>query len=104
MEGGGPIEAVIRIVTQQGVMTELDLGNTVLVRVIQSTDGGIMRSLQLLTSALPNFNDLGTSDFLAYGVNLFGGLLGRHITMTLGYFIVTCMVSYFFLKTREMAA
>jgi ABC-type transport system involved in multi-copper enzyme maturation permease subunit len=104
MEGGGPIEAVIRIVTQQGVMTELDLGNAVLVRVIQSTDAGIMRSLQLLTSALPNFNDLGTSDFLAYGVNLFGGLLSRHITMTLGYFVVTCMVSYFFLKTREMAA
>jgi len=103
-EGGGPIESTIRIVTQRGVMTELDLGNVMLERVIKAVDGAIMKSLELLTSGLPNFNDLGTSDFLAYGVNLFGGLLSRHVTMTLGYFIITCVVSYFFLKTREMAA
>ena len=103
-EGGGPIESLIRIVTQRGVMTDLDLGNQPLERVIKAVDRGVMESLELLTSGLPNFNNLGTSDFLAYGVNLFGGLLGRHMTMTLGYFVLTCIVSYFFLKTREMAA
>jgi ABC-type transport system involved in multi-copper enzyme maturation permease subunit len=103
-EGGGPVESMIRIVTQRGVMTDLDLGNATLERVIKATDRGVMESLQLLTSGLPNFNDLGTSDFLAYGVNLFGGLLGRHMTMAVGYFLLTCLVSYFFLKTREMAA
>ncbi len=103
-EGGGPVESMIRIFTQSGAITELDLGSSILENAIKNVDEVIMRSMASLASALPNFNDLGTSDFLAYGVNLFGGLLGRHITMTVGYFLITCVISYFFLKTREMAA
>jgi hypothetical protein len=41
---------------------------------------------------------------VAYGYNLFCGLLARHLTIAFGYFVLTALVSYFFLKTREMAA
>ncbi len=102
--GGGPIEASIRMVTQKGAMHDLDLGNNALEKAIQNIDMVIMHSVRLLTGAVPNFNTLGTSDFVAYGVDLFDGLLLRHIVISFGYFIMAFTVGYFFLKTREIAA
>ncbi len=67
-------------------------------------DKSILTSVQVLSQAIPNFIQLSTADFVAYGVNLFGGLLSRHLTICFGYFLLTGIISYFFLKTREMAA
>lgn len=103
-KGGGPIEALIRIPLQTGSMIELDLGNPTLEQAIQTIDYQLLRGVVQLKNAVPNFDQLGTADFVAYGVNLFGGLLSRHLTIALGYFLLTALVSYFFLKTREMAA
>ncbi len=102
--GGGPVESMIRMANQAGAMVDLDLGNDVLEKSIQGVDTGIMGALYLLTMGLPSFNDLNTSEFVAYGVNIFEGLVARHMTMALGYFVLTAIVGYFFLKTREMAA
>ena len=71
---------------------------------ITKIDEQLLRAVVQLKNAVPNFDQLGTADFVAYGFNLFGGLLGRHLTIAFGYFILTSLVSYFFLKTREMAA
>ncbi len=102
--GGRPVESLIRIPIQSGSTVELDLGNPALESAIQAVDRTLVYGISLLKNAVPNFGKLGTSDFVAYGVNLFGGLLGRHFTIAFGYFLLTCIVSYFFLKTREMAA
>ena len=102
--GGGPVESMIRMANQAGAMVDLDLGNDILEKAIQGVDTGIMGALYLLTMGLPSFNDLNTSEFVAYGVNIFEGLVARHLTMALGYFVLTAIVGYFFLKTREMAA
>lgn len=102
--GGGPVESLIRIPIQSGSTVDLDLGNPALESGIQAVDRTLVYGISLLKNSVPNFGKLGTSDFVAYGVNLFGGLLGRHITIAFGYFLLTCIVSYFFLKTREMAA
>jgi hypothetical protein len=82
----------------------MDLGSRTLEEAIRLMDTWILTGVSQLKSAVPNFEQLGTADFVAYGVNLFGGLLGRHLTIAFGYFILTSLVSYFFLKTREMAA
>ena len=103
-QGGGPIESLIRIPLQSGSGTELDLGNVPLERSIRFVDKSILTSVQVLSQAIPNFIQLSTADFVAYGVNLFGGLLSRHLTICFGYFLLTGIISYFFLKTREMAA
>lgn len=102
--GVGPIEATIRIPMQSGSMVELDLGNPTLERSIKIADQYVVYGIKLLKDTVPDFGKLATADFVAYGYNLFGGLLGRHFTIALGYFLLTCIVSYFFLKTREMAA
>ena len=103
-QGGGPIESLIRIPIQSGSGTELDLGNKTLETSIRIVDKAILICVQTLSRAIPNFIQLGTADFVAYGVNLFGGLLSRHLTICAGYFLMTGIISYFFLKTREMAA
>ena len=103
-QGGGPIESLIRIPIQSGSGTELDLGNKALETSLRIVDKSILICVQTLARAIPNFIQLGTADFVAYGVNLFGGLLSRHLTICAGYFLMTGIISYFFLKTREMAA
>ncbi len=102
--GGGPIESLVRIGTQKGVMTELDLGNDALETIIKKIDYSIMYGILNLKTALPNFNKLSTSEFVAYGTNIFDDLLLRHITITFGYFLMSSFIGYFFVKTREMAA
>jgi len=103
-EGGGPIESLVRIPLQLGVVSELDLGNTMVESAIRAVDRPILWFLSTVTSAMPDFRQLGTSDFVAYGVNIFGDLLGRHLTIAFGYFLLTSLIGYFFLKTREIAA
>lgn len=102
--GGGPIETLIRMPSQAGAMTELELGNETLVKVIKSIDYAIMAPLSALGQVFPNFGSLNTSPFVAYGVDIFGSLLMRHITQAACYFLLTTLVGYFFLKTRELAA
>ena len=102
--GGGPIESAIRMVMQTGAMVELDLGNPALEQTIQVVDKGIIYTIVSLFQAIPSFGQFNTSEFVAYGFNIFEGLVARHLTMTLCYFILTSLIAYFFLKTRELAA
>ncbi|RMF40358.1 MAG: ABC transporter permease [Planctomycetota bacterium] len=104
MPGGGPIESLIRIPMQTGAMVELDLGNPVLETTIKMVDRGIMWVLVSMFQAIPSFGQFNTADFVAYGFNIYGGLLARHLTMTVSYFVLTAVIAYFFLKTRELAA
>jgi hypothetical protein len=94
----GPIASLIRIPLQSGSGSELDLGNETLERVIRAADTVLLVCVQTVAKAIPNFIQLGTADFVAYGV------LSRHLTVCFGYFLMTGVISYFFLKTREMAA
>lgn len=102
--GGGPLETLIRMPTQTGAMTELDLGNDTLENVIRSIDYAIMAPLSVVGRVFPNFGSLNTSPFVAYGIDIFGSLLMRHITQAACYFLLTSLTGYFFLKTRELAA
>ncbi len=102
--GGGPIESLIKIPLQTGTMVDLDLGNPTLEKVIKITDSGAMWGLYSVFQAIPSFGQFNTAEYVAYGFDIFGGLLARHLTMTLAYFVLTCTIAYFFLKTREIAA
>lgn len=104
IEGGGPIESLIKIPLGSSATIDLDVGSPVLEGSIRGADRALLTSVKSLKDAVPNFNQLGTSDFVAYGVDLPFGLLARHLTICLGYFLMTGFISYFFLKTREMAA
>ncbi len=102
--GGGPIESMIRIPMHTSSTIELDLGNRPLESIVQVTDRVILYSVGTLFQAIPSFGQFNTSEFVAYGYNIPGSLVLRHLTMTLAYFLLTSLIGYFFLKTRELAA
>jgi ABC-type transport system involved in multi-copper enzyme maturation permease subunit len=104
LDGGGPIESLIRMPMHSSATVELDIGNDALLKALQVMDKGIVYSVWSLYQAIPSFDQFNTSEFVAYGYNVPGGLLSRHITMAFGYFVMTAVIGYFFLKTRELAS
>jgi hypothetical protein len=101
--GGGPIESFIRIITQNNVMTDLEM-NAILVKIIKGMDGVLMHLLQAATYILPDYTQFDTTEFVASGYNIFGSLVGQQLTMAVVYFTAVSIAGYFFLKTREIAA
>ena len=102
--GGGPIESVVRILKQDAMTTQLDV-DAFTSKVIKTVDAGIVYSLDAIATALPNLPKMvGTAEYAASGFDIFGALLARHAAATLGYCILAFLVSYFFLKSREIAA
>ncbi len=102
--GGGPIESMVRLLKQDAMTTQLDV-DTVAAKIIKTVDAGIVYSLDAIATALPNLPKMvGTAEYAASGFDIFGALLMRHATATLGYCILAFMISYFFLKSREIAA
>ena len=102
--GGGPIESMVRILKQDAMTTQLDV-DTVAARVIKTVDAGIVYSLDAVATALPNLPKMvGTAEYAASGFDIFGALLIRHAAATLGYCVLAFIISYFFLKSREIAA
>ncbi len=102
--GGGPIESMVRLLKQDAMTTQLDV-ETLTAQVIKTVDAGIVYSLDAIATALPNLPKMvGTAEYAASGFDIFGALLLRHATATAGYVILAFMISYFFLKSREIAA
>lgn len=102
--GGGPIEAMVRLLKQDAMTTELDVEGLTS-KVIKTADAGIVYTLDAVATALPNLPKMvGTAEYAASGFDIFGALLARHATATLGYCILAFLISYFFLKSREIAA
>jgi len=102
--GGGPIESIVRLVKQDAMTTQLDI-DSFSAKIIKTIDAGIVYTLDALATALPNLPKMvGTAEYAASGFDIFGDLLMRHATATLGYCILAFLISYFFIKSREIAA
>jgi hypothetical protein len=101
--GGGPIEALIRIVTQKNLSVDLDL-HWLAVEVIRKVDFVLFSLMWLGAKVLPDFGQFDTSEMVATGYDVFGGLLLQHTLATAAYVAVLAVLGYFFLRTREIAA
>lgn len=101
--GGGPIESFIRIITQQNVMTDMEI-NAILTQIIRGADLALMSLLHAATFILPDYTQFDTTEFVADGYNIFGALVAEQLVMAAVYFTVVTIAGYFFLKTREIAA
>lgn len=102
--GGGPIESLVRLVKQDAMTTQLDVDG-VAATIIKSVDAVIVYSLDAIATALPNLPRMvRTAEYAASGIDIFGAVLGRHGVATAGYVLLAFLISYFFLKSREIAA
>jgi hypothetical protein len=94
----------VRLLRQDAMTTELDV-DSVANQVIKGVDSVAIYTLDAVATSLPNLPKmLGTAEFAASGFDIFGSLLARHATSTFAYFLLAFFISYFFLKTREIAA
>lgn len=99
--GGGPLEAMIRLVTQQNVVSELP--QTPQTIVAQMLDRAAEWWMRLIWQMLPDFRVLSFSDHVAYGFDVSPGLLAMAVCQTLGYVVPAFVFGYLFLKSRELA-
>jgi hypothetical protein len=101
--GGGPIESLVRIVTQQNVMVELDM-HWVPVLIIKSIDTVFVLIMMAFSKMLPDYSFFDTAQYVATGFDISGNLIAQQSLVTLAYVFSLTVAGYFFLKTREIAA
>ncbi len=101
VEGGGPSEAFVRLISQRNVTSELEPGLTR--NVVQALDNVFMFFMQSVTNLLPDFRRFSDVDYVAYGFDIPMDLLGMQIVSALAYLIAASAIGYLFLRTREMA-
>lgn len=102
-EGGGPIESLIRIVTQQNVSVDLEIGKAP-ATIVQGFDIGFMMFMQAMTGMLPDYGKFSTTQYVAYGYNIDGTLMSIQLLTAFCYVFVVSLIAYYLLKTREIAA
>jgi ABC-type transport system involved in multi-copper enzyme maturation permease subunit len=101
IEGGGPIESLVRLVTQKNVTIELDesAGTT----IVQTLDQGLKFFMEYSAKLLPNFQSYSNIKQVAYGFNISADLVAQNLTACLGYVLAAFVAGYFFFRIREVA-
>jgi len=99
--GGGPIEALIRLVQQQNLVSEL--APTLGAEVAQSLDVVYRVGLRGMAAVLPSFGDFSYANFVADGFNIGANTLLVHGVEALAYFVPVFVAGYLFMKMREVA-
>ena len=100
IEGGGPLEAIYRLVTQMNVTSDLDGA----FRFLSYIDIVLIKLMEVMTFVIPDFTQMHTQSPLADGYNIPLGLVGFHAMVAISFALVLSVVGYFSLKTREIAA
>lgn len=101
VEGGGPIEAFYRLITQKN-QVEL-LGDAVGFTIMKEIDKVFLLLVSSVTKIVPDFSRLDFSSFLTYGYFIDSDRLGVAFLISLAFCIGLTLMGYFFLKTRELA-
>jgi hypothetical protein len=101
--GGGPIEALYRIVTQMNLQHPLPVGMGT--NIIQFIDSQILLpGLQSLSYAVPRFEQFNLSNYLAYGYTIDNQVLLINLAVALSFTVGVTVLGYFCFKAREIAA
>lgn len=100
--GGGPLESLIRLVSQNNQMNPLE--NTIFNNLAKNIDHGLLHFMYLFAQLVPNLSTLHTANFVAEGFDIPLALMARNFTIIVGYVIPVIIVGYFLLRNREVAA
>jgi hypothetical protein len=100
--GGGPIESLVRIATQESITVEWE--TTPAAQFIKTLDTFLLAPMRLGAGLFPSLGSLGTSDFLAGGFDIPLDLLAEHGLETLGYLIAFFIAGAMCLRAREVAS
>ncbi|MEX2141308.1 MAG: ABC transporter permease [Pirellulales bacterium] len=101
MAGGGPIESLIRLVTQQGIMMELD--DTAGTRAAKMADRALMYGMRGVVSLMPDLSRFDDARFVSQGYDVPDDLIYQQATITVGFVLGTFLAGFLFLRMREVA-
>jgi hypothetical protein len=99
--GGGPLESLVRIVTQQNVMSPLKAGGAE--PIVQGIDIVLQFLMHSIAQVLPDFSAFSTVNFAAYGYDVPADRVLQDMTTCLAYVVGLAVIGYFLLRTREVA-
>jgi hypothetical protein len=100
VHGGGPFEALVRLVKQENLVTDLNPGLGT--RLVEMFDKVVELLLGAMSAILPAFGDFSFSSYVAEGYDIsFNALVVRFLTM-LAFLLPVFIAGYLFMKTREV--
>jgi hypothetical protein len=100
--GGGPFEAIYRIITQENMM--VDLPTTTAIQFIKAADVVFSKFLWLVGQAVPPLSEYAVyDDALVSGFNIPAHWVAIHSTTTLAYAVPLFIIAYLILSSREVA-
>jgi len=100
--GGGPLEALYRLVIQQNLISPLEPG--LRTTMIELLDDNVFRHvMKVAVAVLPEFGIFHFSDYVAYGFDISGNLVAQCALSALAMLLPVSVAAYLFLKLREVA-
>jgi hypothetical protein len=99
--GGGPVESLVRIVTQRNLTTKLEPGLST--SAINLFDEGFRGALRIVLAVLPDFSALSDVDYVVHGFDIPANLLLTHGVTAFAYLVPVFIAAFLFFRTREVA-
>ena len=99
--GGGPFESIVRLATQDNVISEMEAG--LRTNFVKALDYVFLHGLQVLAAVLPDFEKYSLSDFVANGFNIPSGMMMQCFATAAAFMIPVFVASYICFKMREVA-
>ncbi|MBY0587435.1 hypothetical protein K2X85_09680 [bacterium] len=100
--GGGPIESLVRLVTQMNQQADIEQG--FIRSVINIFDPILTRFLAAVGAVVPDLSTIETAEYVASGFDIPSWLMMRNALLVVGYVIPVIIVGYFLFRGRETAA
>ncbi|MEN1678766.1 MAG: hypothetical protein AAGJ46_04190 [Planctomycetota bacterium] len=104
--GGGPVEALVRIVTQMNLTTQFDTdtqSQAIGVSLMKGADDVVQFVIEKIAYVLPDFRTLSSVNYVAEGFSIPSPVIGRELAIAAAYIIGLSIAGYFFLRSREVA-
>lgn len=99
--GGGPMESLIRLVSQMNVTLQLEEGwGTTITRTV---DAVVLLAMRALTAIIPDFRGMSSVRYVSDGFNIPFNLLSQDLLSTVAYLAGMFVIGFFFFRTREVA-
>jgi hypothetical protein len=99
--GGGPVEALVRLVTQKNLITKLE--DSLGTQLVYIVDGALQTFMLSVGSLLPDFRTFSTVNYVAYGFDIPADRAMQDLTVGIAFVVGLFMAGYFCLRTREVA-
>jgi ABC-type transport system involved in multi-copper enzyme maturation permease subunit len=101
--GGGPMEALQRLITKKPIAAPLD--SSPATDFARWVDVGYRFVLRIFTYLFPNVDSLDWTSYVSEGFNIAGGeMVLLHAVLLTGYLVPCALLAYYLIKSREIAS